>query len=327
MTRAVSVLIHESQFPSRLRTELLESFRTQKVNHKFLYDSVRQTSRWQAVHEACSPAHNDPEIRAVYDRGFEYAATRLLASQVELVALGCGGGHKDARFLQVLRRSNKAIACFPCDVSTPMVLTARETILNAVPSIHCSPVVCDLASVQDSAELFPRPSSCETRRFVTFFGMIPNFEPSVILPRLAAMLSRDDLLLFSANLAPGPDYAEGLRRVLPQYDNAPTREWLFGFLYDHGVEPHDGELRFSVVEPDGNGLKRIEATFSFQRACSIRVEGESFSFSPGDAFRLFFSYRYTPGLLETELQKHGLIVRERWVAHSGEEGVFLVVRD
>ena len=79
--------------------------------------------------------------------------------------------------------------------------------------------------------------------------MIPNFEPQVILPRLAALLRPADYLLFSANLAPGADYAAGVQRILPLYDNALTRDWLMTFLLDLGVETADGELRF-VIEDD-----------------------------------------------------------------------------
>jgi len=42
---------------------------------------------------------------------------------------------------------------------------------------------------------------------VTFFGMIPNFESQEILPKLASLIRSKDFLLFSANLAPGENYA------------------------------------------------------------------------------------------------------------------------
>jgi hypothetical protein len=64
--------------------------------------------------------------------------------------------------------------------------------------------------------------------------MIPNFEPHAILPKLASLVSPNDHLLFSGNLAPGPAYEEGVRKVFPQDDNALTREWLFTLLLDLG---------------------------------------------------------------------------------------------
>jgi L-histidine N-alpha-methyltransferase len=81
--------------------------------------------------------------------------------------------------------------------------------------------------------------------------MIPNLEPDNILPKLAQLVRKDDLLLMSANLAPGGDYLAGVKRVLPGYDNAQTRAWLLAFLYDLGVEAGDGAVDFSIEENSG----------------------------------------------------------------------------
>ena len=129
---------------------------------------------------------------------------------------------------------------------------------------------------------------------VTFFGMIPNFEPEQILPKLASLVRPKDFLLFSANLAPGKNYAAGMKKILPQYDNPLTRDWLMTFLLDLGIERSDGELRFKIETDSASGLKRIVAGFHFTRPRRIEVENEAFDFRAGEAIRLFFSYRYTP---------------------------------
>jgi hypothetical protein len=154
--------------------------------------------------------------------------------------------------------------------------------------------------------------------------MIPNFEPGDILPKLAALVRPDDWLLFSANLAPGPDYAAGVQRVLPQYDNPLTRDWLLTFLLDLGVERGDGEMRFTVEED--NGLKRIVARHHFTRPRRIELESDAFEFAPGESLQLFFSYRYTPALIQERLQAHGIVVEHGWITKSGEEGVWLCRR-
>jgi len=130
--------------------------------------------------------------------------------------------------------------------------------------------------------------------------------------------------LFSANLAPGKDYGAGVNRVLPQYDNALTRDWLLAFLFDLGVEERDGELRFAVEEV--SGLKRIVARFHFVRPRTVTVENEQFEFRAGESIRLFFSYRYTPELVRKALEQHDLAVVDQWVTKSEEEGVFLCRR-
>src|SRR5205085_3890323 len=118
-------------------------------------------------------------------------------------------------------------------------------------------------------------------RLATFFGMIPNFEPAMILPKLASLVGANDWLLFSANLAPGRDYQAGTQRILPQYDNPLTHDWLLAFLFDLGVEAGDGDLRFEIENL--NGLKRIVARFHFNRPRKFAVDDEQFEFRAGES--------------------------------------------
>jgi L-histidine Nalpha-methyltransferase len=327
MSSLVQVAIHASQFPENVRRDLLESLRTRQVNHKFHYDSVKQTQKWLALHQALSPSRTDADCAATYDRGFAEAAARVQAARVHLIGLGCGGGQKDARLLKLLQTSGGTLFYTPSDVSAAMVLVARQTARAVIPEEACFPLVCDLASAEDLPAALDALHVPEAARLITFFGMIPNFEPQVILPRLAALVRPADYLLFSANLAPGPDYGAGMQSILPLYDNALTRDWLMTFLLDLGAETSDGELRFVVEDdPGGSGLKRVAAYFRFLRSREIRVDGQRFLFSAGEAIRLFFSWRHTPALVRTLLSPHGLRVAAQWITKSEEEGVFLVCR-
>src|ERR1039457_2925258 len=139
MSSAVNVVIHASQFPEKVRRDLLESLRTRRVNHKFHYDSVKQTQKWLALHQAYSPARNDADCAAIYDRGFAAAAARVKSKAVHLVGLGCGGGQKDTRLLKLLKARGKKAFYTPCDVSTAMVLVARQTVLAVLPEKNCFP--------------------------------------------------------------------------------------------------------------------------------------------------------------------------------------------
>jgi hypothetical protein len=155
--------------------------------------------------------------------------------------------------------------------------------------------------------------------------MIPNFEPLTILPRLASLIGPEDYLLLSANLSPGVDYAAGVERILPQYDNELTRDWLLGFLLDLGFEREDGRVRFKIEDdPRCLGLKRVTAYFHLSRPRCISVDSNTFEFRSGESLRLFFSYRHTPASIRSLLGQHGLDVRDQWLTNSGEEGVFLV---
>jgi uncharacterized SAM-dependent methyltransferase len=361
MTSAAKVLIHASQFPEMVRRDLLDSLRARRVNHKFHYDSVKQTQKWLALHQAYSPTRNDADCATIYNRGFAAAAARIKSKTVRVIGLGCGGGQKDTRLLKLLKKAGREIFYTPCDVSTAMVLTARQTALAVLPEKNCFPFVCDLVTADDlPAILASRFTSHVSRlthhesRIITFFGMIPNFEPQLILPKLASLVRPKDCLLFSANLAPGQNYAAGVKKVLPQYDNPLTRDWLMTFLLDLGVEKKDGELRFKIetcrcrreeaqtsqsISAKKNQrlltsspmmedveLKRIVARFHFKRSRRIEVDDERFNFCSGGIIQLFFSYRYTPERVRKVLARFGLEVCDQWMTRSEEEGVFLVRR-
>jgi L-histidine N-alpha-methyltransferase len=325
MSSIVNVAIHESQSPENVQRDLLASLRTRRVNHKFHYDSVKQTNKWLALHQAYSPSRNDADCAATYARAFAEASQQIKATKVHLVGLGCGGGQKDTRLLKQLKARGHTVSYTPSDVSVAMTLVAQQAACAVVTPEKCFPLVCDLATAKDLNRILATQHPAAVSRLVTFFGMIPNFEPDAILPKLAGLIRRQDTLLFSANLAPGPDYAAGVKKILPQYDNALMQEWLLTFLLDLGVVRHDGAVQFTV-ENGRLGLKRVVARLHFRRARQIEVAGERFGFKADDVVQLFFSYRYTPELVHAKLARHGLSVREQWITKSGEEGVFLVRR-
>jgi uncharacterized SAM-dependent methyltransferase len=347
MSSLAHVAIHPSQFPGNVRGDLIESLRSRQINHKFHYDSLKQTQKWLALHQAYSPSRTDADCAATYDHSFAAVVSQIASESVHLIGLGCGGGQKDSRLLTLLRAAGKELAYTPSDVSTAMVLVARQTALSVIPEENCFPLVCDLATADGLSAIFDQTTNqgqdalsrlthlsrrSQTKadhasRLFTFFGMIPNFEPQIILPKLAAFLRPDDVLLLSANLSPGPDYSAGLQRILPLYDNALTRDWLMTFLLDLGVEASDGDLHFRIEEtPPGSGLKRVAAYFEFRRWRQVEVDAHQFGFRSGESVQLFFSYRHTPALVCALLADHGLRVLDQWIAKSEEEGVFLIGR-
>jgi uncharacterized SAM-dependent methyltransferase len=203
-----------------------------------------------------------------------------------------------------------------------MTLAARENVLAGLPGLDCRLLVCDLGRCEDLRDVLDRQTPEGYRRVLTFFGMIHNFDPAVILGRLRQALRPGDALLFSANLAQGEDYEAGTRRIFPLYDNALTRRWVLQPLADWGITEVDGELRFSL-ERDASGLLRIEARFHFTRARQTQVLGETLRFEAGEFIRMFFSYRHTPASVRALLRNAGLALGGEWVSPSGEEGVFL----
>lgn len=328
MSSVAAIEIHCSQFPNRIQADLLASLRARAFNHKFHYDSHKQIQRWLALHEAHSPARADPKAKSAYVECFDTIASQLESEdEIHVISLGCGGGQKDVELLRKLIRSGRTVDYTPVDVTPAMTLVARKAAAAAIPANACHPLVCDLETAEDLPQTLASRISPTARRVILFFGMIPNFEPEVILPKLAALLGDIDILLFSANLAPGEDYDAGIRKVLPQYDNALTREWLATLPNDLGIEAAPEDIRFDIAPcPNTPEIKRIEATLTPRNNTTLNVAGETVQIRGGDSIRLFYSCRCTPDLLAEQLQRHELQISRDWISSSGEEGVLLVER-
>ncbi|MSR66120.1 MAG: hypothetical protein EXS24_01945 [Pedosphaera sp.] len=329
--QSVSVLIHSSQFPAEVEVSLRASLRSREMNHKFHYDTPRKSLQWLRLHEVFSPARTDPDCARIYEEVFTDCGARFAgADQVEVLSLGCGGGQKDAQLLRNLMASTPAarLRYVPVDVSAGLTLIARSAAIEAGVDQSCiAPMCIDLAESSNwESALCPVLSNAK-KRIICFFGMLPNFVSKAVLPQLAGILRSGDFLLVSANLAPGLDYHAGVTRILPLYDNVPTRDWLWSVLTDLGVKPSEGEMRFSIVQcPKGDDLLRIESNVIFNEHCQIEYGGEKFEFAPGQFIRLLFSYRHTPDKLEAMLASHHISTRGRRVNKNGDEGVFLCER-
>ena len=318
------MIIHPSQFHDAVQRQLLDGLRLGQVPPKFLYDSDHQTQKWLAVHQAHSPSRTDIGVQSISDFAFDESLGQAADKSVCLVGLGCGGGQKDTRYLAKLKSIHPVVDYVPCDVSQVMTLVAREAAMAELPPERIHPLVCDLANAPDLGQVLDGILPSQTRRVFTFFGMIPNLEPDMILPRLAALLREGDLLLLSANLAPGDNYRSGVEAVLPQYNNAETRDWLLSFLVGLGVPETTGQLRFSIEEVDK--LLRVVADFVFSEVFKLTINGEQVDFVAGRSLRLFFSYRHTKRTLTRSLAKHGFRIAASQVDSSAEEGVFRAVR-
>jgi hypothetical protein len=209
------------------------------------------------------------------------------------------------------------------DVSWSLAVLARNEAALLLPEPRCQALVCDLGTADKLATEFDRITHPGHQRLLTCFGVLPNFTPKQLLPQLAAMLRPNDQLLLGVNLARESGYHDHLRQILPQYDNALTRSWLFLLLADLGIEPGDGQFDCHIdPDPAWNPLARITINFVFTRPRCVILDHEEFRFEREDRLRLFFSYRHTPSSVHGLLARHHIRVEHEWIAASGEEGIF-----
>jgi uncharacterized SAM-dependent methyltransferase len=296
----MKAIVHASQSPAQVEVERAECLRQKSIASKFLYETPRQAELWLKLHQQfAAPA----DLAQTYRQAAEALAAQWPHASGTLIALGGGGGEKDLAILKALPQGTRFV---PTDVSEPLALKSAEATPNA------TPLVFDLATEKDLPGFLDQHAS--PNRIFTFFGILPNFPPNEILPQLRALLRPEDRLLLSANLAPN-----GLEPILPQYDNGPTREWLAEFPRAHGAGK--GAVKITI-EADGP-LERIAAHFHFTEPCVMSANGEQFDFQPGDALRLFVSYRYTFQSLAETLAPHGIVIEDAFLSANEEEAVFL----
>jgi len=148
-----------------------------------------------------------------------------------------------------------------------------------------------------------------TNKLFTLFGVLPNLDPLPLLRRVARAMKPGDLLLFSANLAPGRSGFAGARKVLSQYDNPPTGRWLEMAVEAYRPKLPKGRLHFGIhPDPRQKSLARIEARWITGKKTRI----------------VFSSRRPTVSQVETWIPKVGLRKVARFLDPRGEEGVWLV---
>src|ERR1043165_9557328 len=116
MSPIINVAIHSSQFPESVQADLRSSLRRRVINHKFHYDSYRQTQKWLELHAACSPSRTDQDCAQCYENAFAAAAGKIGGEAIHVIGLGCGGGQKDTRLLRLLRKDQRQLDYTPVDV-------------------------------------------------------------------------------------------------------------------------------------------------------------------------------------------------------------------
>ncbi len=171
----VTLTFHDSQYPARLAEQVCQGLGARKLPGKLLYESPAQAQRWLAYHQAYSPSRTEPTLLALYDQAFQAALQALSLSALHYISLGCGGGNKDALFLQQAAPHCPALVFTPMDTSAALVVETLLRIQSALPTLTTAPLVVDL-DVEPA--LTPWLSQHETpahRRLLACFGMLPNF--------------------------------------------------------------------------------------------------------------------------------------------------------
>lgn len=308
------------QFPAAQDAQLHDAILRRSLDAKFLYSSNRQALRWLHVHATHSPVARGADALSCYREAFETTAARL-AGPVDVLSLGCGGGAKDVQLLRMLHGSERVRSYLATDASPALVLTALQA-ASELDRLARRGHVADLLNILDPTPFAGHDSS--TPRLFLFFGMLPNLPPECALRQIRSWMRPDDLLLVSANLAPGQPYLDACRSVLPQYDNPETLDWLRGFLDDFDIPRDAYTLDMDLENDPAHPIRlRLGAWVSFVQPVVFQTGHGPVACPQDDRLQLFFSNRFNPPLVDALLTENGFVPDHHWINPGGDEGVWL----
>ena len=265
-----------------------------------LYSHPSLGRLWKKVHLSCSPFLHRTELQRLHCLPSTRIRKHFGRQSYSLLALGCADGSKESLLLKKLPKPISLLA-----LDTNLSLARRAA--RRLPAFQKSARRGDLTSSLSLQFLWSRLSPHPT--LITLFGVLPNLNPLPLLRSIRRLMKKDDLLLFSANLAPGQSSHTGALRILPQYDNRPTRNWLEAAILRYRPKLPKGHLEFGVF-PDSKQktLARIEA-----RWISLRK-----------IHTVFSSRRPTSSQVEAWIRSAQMRKLERYIDSLGEEGLWLV---
>ncbi len=259
----------------------------------------------------------------LYQDAYAAALTYLSNRPLHYVSLGCGGGRKDALFLQRARPQLPQLHYTPTDISAALVVETMRHIQASCPGLTSSPYVLDIEAEPDlNAELAPYDPADSVRLFYCF-GIIPNVNHQTFLPYLRCTIRRGDFLLISANLSPNP-YPDAIAHIAPQYDNPHAHIWYSGLLESLGFPMSQVSTAVQAVplREDGHIWQLRVYTICLE-AFTLEVYDEFFSFDADERLQVFFSTRFTPEAMPDILADAGLQVLDAFLFASREEGIYL----
>jgi len=267
-----------------------------------LYSHPSLGRLWKKVHLSCSPFLHRTELQRLYRLPSKRIRKHFGRRSYSLLALGCADGTKESLLLKKLPKPTSLLA-----LDTNLSLARHAA--RRLPAFQKAAHRADLTSSLSLQFLSSRLNSHPT--LITLFGVLPNLNPLPLLRSISRCMKKDDLLLFSANLAPGIKGRSGALRVLPQYDNPATRKWLEAAVGQLRPRLPKGRLEFGIFpDPKQKSLVRIEARWISQRK----------------TFTVFSSRRPTSSQVEAWIRTTQLRKLACYLDPLGEEGVWLVIR-
>jgi dimethylhistidine N-methyltransferase len=292
---------------ARLRDDVLSGLRrtAKTLPCKYFYDA-RGSRLFEKICELDEYYLTRTEL-AILERSVAEMA-RCLGPGCMVIEPGSGSGTKTRLLLEALE---SPVAYVPVDISRDVLLPSAESIDGAHPDLEVLPVCADFT--QPFA--LPTPRRPAARRVVYFPGStIGNFDPPEVVPFLARLR---ELCAPGGAVLIGADLRKDGKVLEAAYDDAAgvTAEFNLNLLLrvnrELGADFDLTRFRHRAVWDETRG--RVEMHLVSRVAQTVRVDGESFSFAPGEVIHSESSYKYDLDGFAGLAAAAGLAVARVWL--------------
>jgi SAM-dependent methyltransferase len=317
------ITIHPSTTNIDLEQVLGYSLRKNRLDPKLLYVTPRQAELWREVSLKHSPIHTNPEFTRIYRESYARIAEENCPEKIHLVGLGPGTGQKENELASRLQEGGKGVRFSAIDVSRDLVVESSKRVGSTGASTD-QHLVCDLVElgfIKGWLDTVDR----DTPRLFTFFGVVPNLNPMLVVKLLHELLRPGDVLLASVHLAPigdGLDESAAMKRIEPQYNNPETLAWLREAMTQWKLNDLMQEPQIRVGRQ--RSVPRIGAIAPWNSFETYLRYGGNRGVFADVAFVLFSSLRYTPALFEELLRHAGVQGEMLAITACREEAIWAV---
>lgn len=247
--------------------------------------------------------------REIFERHADEIAAHA-GPDLSVIELGAGTATKTRLILEALSRRQRRVTYIPVDVSHSALTHCARALEQALPQVKVEPIVADYT------EGVARLKSLRGRKLVLYIGSsIGNFEldeAAAILGRVREGLRTGDGLLLGVDLAKSPDI------LVPAYDDAQgvtaafNKNILRRLNNELGADFNLDEFHHRAVW--NQKKSRIEMHLESTRAQQVTFAalGLTISFAAGETIHTENSYKFTPEMTASVLDRAGFTLRHTW---------------
>ncbi len=322
------IIFSSSRSPQAVLKKQLFYLKRGVIDPSLHYHSLKQSKAWEKVFQRHCPVLSEPSFSQIYRTLFS-RFTIPSGQRTHLIGLGCGTGVKEQWLAQCVKRGGFSFQRFTAvDVSERL---CQLSLKRLRPFVLQKPKgwVIDLDAAKELRCSLDQGDRTE-RRIYTLFGLVPNLDPSLVLRILKTLLRSGDQLFMSANLAPVKNKEESeveraVKRILPQYQNRETREWLSLLFEEQKItKKMISALRFGIESEQG--LRSVIVRGEVLQDFEWILGGRRVRMKKRDSLKVFQSRRWTSFAFEHWMKRAGFKVRACEITPNGEEGVWWVER-